>query len=566
VTAQRRLWTAVGAVSLVALGFTAGAAGSAYSARNQRAEPWKALRLDHRGTDGKTTRTKVTFDNAKLPLQGVEVIRGPSGTPELAKVELRNGGELVARYDEDIRPISLEGPDGSQALFGFKGAKVRVAFVKGDGTELGDKVLEVPVELRSALRVASVERPRGGSMWATLAGVFVGEAFAQDKDNKEKEDESVEVQRDVELRLSIRTPGAKDDTSGTAQVEADCPPFTCLPLTPEVQMPGESVIRIGVTGSAKKSTLDAPDKGALELFKKDAKKERGTADKVIPDVNTVVAVVALTGLACKSMKITLPVCAAGFTKAAAAAAIHGISDYEIKTEGREIDQRALELYYEDEARASLDAQTKIQVCVSREGFARTCTTLDGRPLGENPMPSQSAALDLRKGIGGALAGSFELLQSDGSDCKFSPSPRTKGTLKLSFDNEKGVVTGTMKADEKGTRTSLRCSMGSVAQMRWSQSYTITVTQTFNPTQLTSGGKLPLKLTGTMKGTGGYSFSGCASSGGIAANCPAGKNETYSYAIELNGELDLDKQTGTGRLVVSNAPLSTRGNWRVPAGP
>lgn len=550
----------MGAVSLAALGFIGGAAGSAVSARSQRAEPWRALRLEHRGSDGQTTRTRVTFDNAKLPLAGVEVIRRPDGTPELARIEVRGGLELTAQYDEDVRPISLEGPDGAHALYGYKGNKVRVAFIAADGKEMGDKVLEVPVALTSALRLAALDGA-ARSLWDDITGAFVGEAWA-----KEEEDASIEVQREVRVHLDIRTPGAKDDTSGAAQIEADCPPFTCLPLTREVEMPGETTVRIGVTGSAKKSALDEPDKAKLDLFKKEARKERGAADKAIPDVNTVVAVVGVTALACRSLKLNWPICVLGLNKTAAAAAIHGISSYEIKTEGREVDERALELYYEEEARATLDAQTRIQVCASREGFARACTTLDGRPLGDEPMALTSASLDLRRGIGGALAGSFDLLQSDGSDCKFSPSPRTKGTLKLSFDNEKGVVTASLKADEKGTRNNLRCSMGSVAAMRWSQSYTITATQTFSPRELQSGGKLPLRLTGTMKGTGGYSFSGCASSGGVSANCPAGKTETYSYGVELNGEIDLDKQTGSGRIVVSNAPLSTRGNWRVPATP
>jgi hypothetical protein len=83
-------------------------------------------------------------------------------------------------------------------------------------------------------------------------------------------------------------------------------------------------------------------------------------------------------------------------------------------------------------------------------------------------------------------------------------------------------------------------------------------------QVQAGGKLPLRLTGTMQGAGGYSWSSCQSSGGGAVNCPAGKRDSYNYAAEVVGTLDLDNQTGAGRVVVTGAPLSTQGTWRVPA--
>src|SRR5690606_37771150 len=126
-----------------------------------------------------------------------------------------------------------------------------------------------------------------------------------------------------------------------------------------------------------------------------------------------------------------------------------------------------------------------------------------------------------------------------------------------------LVTAVLEADESGTRPNLRCSMG-MANMRWSQRSSATRTQSFPREQLLSGRKLPLRLTGTMTGTGSYSISNCRSSGGVSANCPGGKRDAYAYPMELIGELDLSTQRGTGRLVVSRAPLSTTGSWRLPA--
>jgi hypothetical protein len=102
-------------------------------------------------------------------------------------------------------------------------------------------------------------------------------------------------------------------------------------------------------------------------------------------------------------------------------------------------------------------------------------------------------------------------------------------------------------------------------MSWSQTYTASATQSFTPEQLQSGGKLPLRLLGTMNGSGTYSFSNCRTSGGASANCPPGRSEGYSYPIEIVGELDLGTRIGSGRIVVLSAPLQTSGTWRIPAG-
>lgn len=559
------MWTGLGAIAFVVLGFFVGGLGSAWMTRNARAEPWRKIKVEHEGTDGVTTRTRLVFANPKLPLQAIEVIRSPEGKPQTAHVALKDGTALTAEFEKD-KPISLEGPKGRRALFSFKGEKARVAFFDAKGKEAGEKVVRVPVELLSALKLAAAAPVRDDERHAAWS--LVPEAQAQEdppQQEEEEEDPQINVQRHVEVSLDITT--KKDKDAGKALIEANCEPFTCLALTKEVSMPGESKIRIAVSGSKKKSELDEPKGGsALEPFKKSAKEERKTATRVLPDVNAVVAAVSVTAIACRSLKLKWSLCVAKLGKdgATAGAAILSVSDHEVETAGREVDKRAEALYFEEQARAALDDEATIEICVSRDGFARACTKVSGRPLGEKPMKTESARVELRRGIGGTLVGSFVMTQSDGGGCKFSPSPKTSGPLKMSFDSETGVLTASLKAEAKGTRSNLRCNLGS-ANMRWTQNYSVTVTQTFTPEQLSAGGKLPLEMKGTMKGTGSYSFSNCRSNSGVSGNCPAGKREPYSHPLELTGELDLDTQRGNGRLTVRNAPLSTRGTWQIPAG-
>lgn len=554
--------TAVVAVVLVLLGFAVGAGGSAYQTRQLHAEPWREMRVEHEGTEGMATRTLVTFDNSKVALQSVEVTRDPNGNPELAHVLLRDGVELTARF-ESGRPTSLEGPDGSRAAFAYKGSRARIAFLGPDGKKVGDKTLTVPVELRSALKLAQArsERPNVlARLWEALADGCIGQAWAQDKD-----DPKVTVRRDVVVGLTIQVPNAKASDSGRAEVEASCPPYTCLPATPDVQMPGASMVRVSVSAAIERSKLKKlPNDDALDPYRKDATEERHTAAKVLPDVAAAVAAVGVTARACKSLKLSGPLCVAKLAKSSTAGgAITSLLSHEVETKRLIIDQRAEKLYYQAQARAALDRETSVQVCVSRIGYARTCTQVPGRPFAEEPMAEVKRSLEVRRGIGGTLAGSFVMTQSDGPDCKFSPSPKTSGTLRLTFDNEKNTATATLKASGRGMRPNLTCSMGT-ANMSWSQNYTATMTQTFTAAQLQSGGKLPLRLTGTMSGSGAYSSSNCRTRSGASVNCPAGKSDSYTYRIELTGELDLATQKGSGRLVVHNAPLSTSGTWRIPA--
>ncbi len=564
VSEGRRGWTAFGAFVFVVVGFFAGATSSAWLTRDQRVAPWRKLRVEHEGTDGQATRTRVVFENPKLPLQAIEVLRDADGEPELARIALRNGTELTASYS-DGRPASLEGPKGTRAIFSFKGEKARVAFFNAKGTEVGNRVVRVPVGLRRALALARQD-PDGDERHASWS--LIGEAWAQEDSGKKggKPDPKINVERRVEVELNITVPKGKDDGSGKAQIDANCEPFTCLPVTKDVRMPGKSTVIIAVSGNKKRSELDEPKSASsLGPFKKSAKAERKTATRVLPDASAAIAAVGVAAIACRSLKLNWTLCVKSLGKNGnvAGAAIASVSAHEVKTRGREVDKRAEALYYEEQARKALDKKVTVEICASRDGYARACTKIAGRPLGDTPMDGASARVKLRRGIGGTLQGNFVLTQSDGADCKFSPSPRTTGPMKMSFDNEKGVLTAALKSEANGTRPNLRCSAGN-ANMRWSQSYTVTATETFTPQQLQSGGKLPLKMKGTMKGIGSYSFSNCRR-GGVSGNCPTGKREPYSYPVEVNGFLDLDTRKGTGRIIVSQAPLGTRGTWQIPGG-
>lgn len=570
-SARRGPWTALVAIALGALGFAAGAGGSAWQTRQLRAEPWRKLVVEHQGARGTTTRTRVVFQNPKLALQAIEVIRSPEGEPELSHVSLRDGEELTLRYEDGARPSSLEGPDGGQATLAYEGGKVEVTFFGPGGEEVSAERVSVPVELRGALRLARAEAARSiavgavgavGAAWSELE--WIGEAHAQAAKKGGEDDAQVSVQREVVVLLEVRPVGAKVEP-GAARVEVTCPPLACVPAAPTVDVPGEASVRILVSGNAPKSELgDAPGRGDLSAFERVAEDERKVAEEVMPDVAAVIGALGVTALACKAQKIGWSICVKdlGKTANAAAGAVHGVAEHELAADEGAVSARAEALYFEEQARAALDQEVKIDVCLARDGYARACVDVAGSPLGEEPMAEVAKRLELRRGVGGAIAGSFVLTQSDGGDCKFSPSPRTGGSLTLSFDDEKGTITASFGANERGTRPNLACSLGT-ANMSWSQSYNVSATQSVPREALTSGGRLALRLTGTMNGSGSYSFSNCRTGGGASASCPAGKTEGYSYPVEITGDVDLDARTGRGRILVRNAPLSTSGTWAVP---
>ena len=151
-----------------------------------------------------------------------------------------------------------------------------------------------------------------------------------------------------------------------------------------------------------------------------------------------------------------------------------------------------------------------------------------------------------------------MTQSDGADCKFSSGPKTDGKIELRYDIKNAAVSANLSASGRGTRPGLRCSLGT-ADMRWTQSYNGDGQQSVSADKLQAGGKLPIRLVGTMRGTSSLGWSNCKSRGGAPANCPGGRTDNYNYPMEISGEIDLDSGKGSGRISV-RAPLSTSGSW------
>ena len=562
------MWIAVTALGALAIGFALGAFGAAWNARNQRAEPWRSMHVEHEGGTGAPTRTRIIFADPKLPLQAVEVQRSSKGKPKRAHVDLVSGEVLTINYGDEKspRPSAVEGANGGRASISYKSSKATVTIAAPDGTELGKKSVRIPPELRAALRVAVADRSTPSALAQLWDTVTATELIASAHAAREKDDSPVTVQREMAVTLDVLLPSGRGVVPGVAQVESSCAPFTCLPLTTELDTPGKTRVVVGVSSSVARTAIKKPAGGSVPArYEKAAREERAVAATVLPDAQAAVAAVAITALACRSLKLSQPICVKGLGKQAnvAGAAIISIGAHNIKASPRGINKRAWALYAEEQARAKLDKKARVEVCVRRKGYSRACAKFDGRPFGVKPMGATTHRLTMKRGISGELTGSFELTQSDGNDCKFSPSPKTTGVLRMSFDNKRGVVSAKLNANKNGTRPNLRCSLGS-ANMRWSQRYNLTATQTFTPEQLLAGGKLPLLLKGTMAGSGDYSFSGCRTSSGGSADCPGGKRESYNYPVELIGTIDLDTQSATGRIAVHNAPLNTRGTWRVPA--
>jgi len=552
------------ALVLNALGFFGGAFGSAYYWRDHRAEPWRKLEVEHEGVKGEPTRTRVVFKNPALPIQAIELDRARDGAPQSANITLKDGTEIAAHYEDDHRPTTLVGGDGARAKLVYDKTGAKVTLFGADGAELGSKEVHSPGSLSKSLASASNEAADDSGTPSKLAALFVGEAWADD--DAAAQDDSVAVRRDVEVSLGIKLSGSKA-TPGPAHLEATCAPLTCIVEKTEVETPSNGVVHVTVSGSgSRKSIGAAPSGDALSTFTATAKTERKEAQRALPELGTAVAAVGLVSLACRALAVGSSVCVPGLgkTAATAGAAIVSLGSYVVPTTGAAVDKRANELYYEDRARAALDAPVKVELCASRDGYARTCTTIDGRPFAEDPMAPVGRALELSRRVGATLPGTFAITQSDGADCKFTPSPRTSGKISISVDSERGTVTASMQADEHGTRQDLSCSLGQ-ANMSWNQKYSISASESLPKETLTAGGKLPIHLTGSMSGTGSYSFSNCRR-GGASGACPGGKTEPYSYPVDVVGDIDVDAGAGAGTITVRNAPLSTSGTWTVKGAP
>jgi hypothetical protein len=569
VASGRDLVTFTGVVLFASLGFALGAGGSALRDRDARAEPYRKMRVEHEGQAGMATRTRVLFQTPGLPISAVELSRDREGRPLRAQVSLRDGGLLVLHYAGGERPSAIEGSDGARAELDYAGGALSARFVATDGGELGSARVDVPAELSPALELAHLDTTHldpGLGLDHALAAIgtaLVPEAHAQPA-SPDANEERIATSRDLAIALELVLAGPKTEP-GRARVEAKCSPLSCIAEPREIEVPGRAELAVAVSGSVKRGSLGPdPDAAALGDFEKAARAERRQAQKVLPDVAAAIAAVGATSLACRRAGIDASVCAPGLGKSAkpAGAAIIALSGAEVPVDGAVVDERARALYLEDRARAALDAPAKVEVCVTRDGYADACTSFETRPFGVEPPPPAARAITMRRRVGGNATGSFSITQNDGPDCSFSPSPRTRGPIRLAVDGEQGRVTASLTADERGSRPNLGCSLGT-ANMSWTQNYTISASQSLSKAELERGGPITLRMSGTMSGAGSYSFSNCRSSSGASATCPGGKRDTYNYPVEITGTLDLERNVGSGMVVVRGAPLSTAGTWNVP---
>lgn len=559
---RRGVITLVGALLFAGVGFTLGSFGGAWTTYEDYASPWRKMRVEHEGLEGSPGHTRVIIQNPKMPVQAIDLSTSADGVPTIARVSLKNGQELEMTFDEKGRAASLTGPDGIVARFGFESDRMRVAFFAADGSAAGIRKITIP----RALVTAQTETT--GRSTLARAIDLVGDALVSTAYAQQADDSPITVVREVVVGLDVRASGDLA-TAGKAQIDATCtmPGATigCAPRARDITTPGSSEVVVTVTGTVDRKGIPAPQASDIEAFREHARDERKQASRALPQAAKVMSALGMTAIACRGASVTAALCVKEFKSDAAVAggAISSLMSYDASADTSVIETRARKLFDEDRARAALDKTTHVEICVTRERAARVCTTVDGRAFAESPLQKATRAVELKTDLAPSLAGSFVMTQSDGSDCKFSPSPKTSGSMKLSFDDEKGAVSAILSSAEQGTRQNLACSLGT-ANMGWNQTYSINANQSFTKEQLHSGGKLPLRLQGTMSGTGGYGFSNCRSSGGASASCPGGKNEGYNYPVEIVGEIDLGTRVGSGTIIVKGAPLTTSGTWRVPA--
>ncbi len=556
----------MGAALFAVVGFTATAFGSAWLTYQNFAAPWRKLHVEHQGVRGKPSHTRIVVENPKVAVQAVDLASTSDGASSLARITLKNGDELTMTFDGNGRPASITGPDGSVARLAYAGGQTRVTFYSDDGSEVGSKRITVPALIAAdaiAIEASPAAAPplvrrASDAVARALDALTIDEAHADEAD-----DEEITVTREIPLSLDVRVGGPDDKRAGTAQISASCAPLACVATHRDIAVPGANDVVIVATGKVKKKTLAAPSDDDVARFHAEADAERKAAAKDLPKIARVIGGLATTSMAWRSLSLTGPVCVKAFGDPyVPGGAVTSLLEYAVPSSASAVDARAKDLAVEDQARAAFDKDMRIEACVNRDGFARTCVTVPGRPFGESSMDAVSRAIDLAPAVGGTLSGSFVITQLDGSDCTFSPSPVSQGPFKLTFDDKASTASASFGADAHGTRPNLTCSLGT-ANMSWSQNYNVSAVETFTKEQLDAGGDLPLELKGSMTGSGGYSFSNCRS-GGSSVSCPGGKNDGYSYPVEIRGSINLTTHTGTGEIIVHDAPLSTHGTWRVPA--
>lgn len=151
-------------------------------------------------------------------------------------------------------------------------------------------------------------------------------------------------------------------------------------------------------------------------------------------------------------------------------------------------------------------------------------------------------------------GTFTLVQSDGSGCRFADAPLTSGQFTLNSDWLAGTAAGSLQGGGSGVRAGLRCG-NTTGDMHWQQAYSAT----FNGAADSEAGTVT--LTGSLSGSNNVTWQNCQEND-EPIDCPAGYSGPYTFPIALQGTINTVGGSGSGTWHVNNIALTTTGDWTV----
>lgn len=151
-------------------------------------------------------------------------------------------------------------------------------------------------------------------------------------------------------------------------------------------------------------------------------------------------------------------------------------------------------------------------------------------------------------------GTFILVQSDGSGCRFADAPLTSGQFTLHSDWLAGTAAGSLQGGGSGVRAGLRCG-NTTGDMQWQQAYSAS----FSGSADSEAGTVT--LTGSLSGSNNVTWENCKENG-EPIDCPAGYSGPYTFPIALQGTINPVGGSGSGTWKVNNIALTTTGDWNV----
>lgn len=151
-------------------------------------------------------------------------------------------------------------------------------------------------------------------------------------------------------------------------------------------------------------------------------------------------------------------------------------------------------------------------------------------------------------------GTFTLVQSDGSGCRFADAPLTSGQFTLNSDWLASTAAGSLQGGGSGVRAGLRCG-NTVGDMHWQQAYSAN----FSGSADSESGTVT--LTGSLSGSNNVTWQNCTENG-EPIDCPAGYSGPYTFPIVLQGTINTIGGIGSGTWQANNIALTTTGDWTV----